>query len=69
MANQSTRTDISIGQVAKYSKASAAKSVHVADTIAIKTEVRTVVTRAIQGNLELRFTPRDPIQASAKTSP
>lgn len=56
-------------EVAKYSRASQVASAPVTDTTVVTTDIRTVVTRAVQGTLELRYTPRDPSPSSSSTSP
>jgi hypothetical protein len=69
MPQPTQKPDTAAIEVAKYSLASQVGGVPVADTLAVKTEIRTVVTRATQGTLELRYTPRDPGPTTAKTSP
>jgi len=63
------KADTTANQVANYSRASLVKSAPATDTTAVTTDIRTVVTTATQGTLELRYTPRDPSPAAAKTSP
>jgi len=58
-------------EIAKYSPSPASQvvSAPVTDTIVVTTDIRTVVTRAKQGTLKLRYTPRDPSPSSSSTSP
>jgi len=63
------KADTTVGQLVNYSQASQVRGAPTADTTAVATDIRTVVTRSTTGTLELRYTPRDPSPATAKTSP
>ncbi len=55
-------------EVAKYSRATLVGTGSVADTTVAATDIRTVVTRATRGTIELRYAPRDPGPVTEKTS-
>jgi hypothetical protein len=69
MAEQSQRTDVTNGQGAEYMRAGEVETVLISDTTTFKPDIRIVVTRATQGTLELRYTPREPSPITGKTSP
>lgn len=68
MPLQSQKPDTTTAEVAKYSRATLVGTGSVADTTVAATDIRTVVTRATRGTIELRYAPRDPGPATEKTS-
>jgi hypothetical protein len=69
MPKPTQNPDTAAFEVAKYLRASLVGTAPVTDTMAVATEIRTVVTRSTQGTLELRYTPRDPSPTTVRTSP
>jgi hypothetical protein len=53
---------------AKYTQACLVGGTPVADTTAVQADIRTVVTKATQGTLELRYSPRDPNPTTTTTA-
>ena len=68
MAQQPEKTDTSHTPAAKYSPATIGSSGPPPETTAVPDQGRTVATKATDGTIELRYTPRDPNPMSAKTS-
>ena len=68
MSKQPQESDTTANSVAEYSRASLVGSAPVADTTAVLPDIRTAVTKRMQGKIELRYTPRDPNPTTTTTA-
>jgi hypothetical protein len=62
--------DTTANQSGRYEPAttSVTGGTKVADTVAILPDIRTTVTRRMQGTIELRYTPREPNPTTTTTA-